>query len=268
MIHSFDVNIAKKYGVHEAILLNHLNFWIEKNRANDRHYYDGYYWTYSTKKAFAELFPYLTERQVGYVLEKLVDAGLLMKGNYNKSSYDRTLWYAITKKGYSIIQNCQMKETNLSNQSDEIVQPIPDILPDNITDNKTDINHINGQTGLDRPPNEGKKKKNDNWKKQFEKFYSQYPKKVKKQNVRKWFEKNRPDDELFLSMLKSLDLFKKSNEWTENKGQFIPYPSTWLNQRRWEDEGLTAEKTDIVEYKEIRTDNITDEEYRKLIRGG
>ena len=75
MIHSFDVNIAKKYGVHEAILLNHLNFWIEKNRANDRHYYDGYYWTYSTKKAFAELFPYLTERQVGSVLEKLVDAG-------------------------------------------------------------------------------------------------------------------------------------------------------------------------------------------------
>jgi len=63
-------------------------------------------------------------------------------------------------------------------------------------------------------------------------------------------------------------LFKKSNEWTENKGQFIPYPSTWLNQHRWEDEGLTVEKTDIVEYKEIRTDNITDEEYRKLIRGG
>lgn len=268
MIHSFDVNIAKEYGVHEAILLNHLNFWIEKNRANDRHHYDGYYWTYSTKKAFAELFPYLTERQIGYVLEKLVDAGLIMKGNYNKSSYDRTLWYAITKKGYSIIQNCQMKETNLSNQSDENVQPIPDILPDNITDSKTDINNTNGQTGFDRSADENKKKKNDNWEKQFEKFYSQYPKKTKKQNVRKWFEKNRPDDELFLTMLKSLDLFKKSNEWTKNKGQFIPYPSTWLNQRRWEDEGLTVEKTDIVEYKEIRTDNITDEEYRKLIRGG
>ena len=121
MIHSFDVNIAKKYGIEEAILLNHLYFWIEKNRANNKHCYDGYYWTYSSKKAFTDLFPYLTERQVDYALKKLLDDGLIMKGNYNKSGYDRTLWYAITKNGYSILQNCQMEETNLLNRNDENV---------------------------------------------------------------------------------------------------------------------------------------------------
>ena len=28
----------------------------------------------------------------------------------------------------------------------------------------------------------------------------------------------------------------KSTDWTKDNGQFIPYPTTYLNQRRWEDE--------------------------------
>ena len=58
MQHSFDVEIAKEYGVLEAILLNNLWFWVEKNRANNVNYYDGYYWTFNSTKAFNELFPY------------------------------------------------------------------------------------------------------------------------------------------------------------------------------------------------------------------
>ena len=59
MIHSFDIEVAKKYGITEAILLNNINFWIEKNKANEINFYDGYYWTFNSKKAFSELFPYL-----------------------------------------------------------------------------------------------------------------------------------------------------------------------------------------------------------------
>lgn len=135
MEHSFNIEIAKKYGIKEAIILNNLYFWIEKNRANNKHFYDGYIWTYNSKKSFAELFPYLTERQIKYSLEKLIDEGLVIKGNYNKLAYDRTLWYAITEKGYSILQNCPMEQTKLSNEKDKIVQPIPYINTDTKTDN-------------------------------------------------------------------------------------------------------------------------------------
>ena len=76
------------------------------------------------------------------------------------------------------------------------------------------------------------------WEMQFEKFYNAYPRKVKKQNVKKWFEKNKPSNELFSSMMNSLEQFRASNDWQKDGGQFIPYPSTWLNQRRWEDEGI------------------------------
>ena len=44
MQHSFDIDIAKEYGILEAILLNHMWFWIKKNEANDMNYFDGNYW--------------------------------------------------------------------------------------------------------------------------------------------------------------------------------------------------------------------------------
>ena len=153
MQHYFDINIAMKYGIQPAIILNNLYFWIEKNRANEKHFYDGYYWTYNSMKAFSELFPYMTERQIDYAIKKLVESGLIIKGNYNKSSYDRTCWYAITKAGYSILQNCEMDKTNkeysisqncemdktnLSNGNDTIVKPIPDINTDSKPDKKNE----------------------------------------------------------------------------------------------------------------------------------
>ena len=55
MEHSFDVMLAQKYGVNAAVLLKHFEFWIAKNKANGKNYFDGKYWTYNSRKAFAEL---------------------------------------------------------------------------------------------------------------------------------------------------------------------------------------------------------------------
>lgn len=136
MKHIFDVNVAKEYGVNEAVILESMNYWIQKNKANDKHFYEGEYWTYNSIKAFHEMFPYMTERQISYCLNKMVENGLIKKGNFNKLQYDRTCWYTITDFGKCILQNCQMEETNLSNGFNEIVEPIPNINTDINTDNK------------------------------------------------------------------------------------------------------------------------------------
>lgn len=94
MIHNFDTEDAKKYGVLEAILLSNFRFWISYNKANKRHFYDGRFWTFNSVAAFEELFPYLTYNQIRRVIENLCNAGVLITGNYNNSSYDRTKWYA------------------------------------------------------------------------------------------------------------------------------------------------------------------------------
>lgn len=54
--------------------------------------------------------------------------------------------------------------------------------------------------------------------------------------VRAW-DKLKPDLELCRVMLAALKRDKQSLQWTKDNGQYIPHFSTWLNQRRWEDEG-------------------------------
>ena len=157
MNHSFNVEIATKYGMLEAIILEHFNFWIAKNRANEVNFYDGYYWTYSSSKALAELFPYASQKTISRVIHHLEEEGLIILGNYNKSAYDRTMWYALTEKGNSIVQNgimhlskCQMEEPEMSNGNSENVQPIPDISTDIETDNNTVSDDTVRQTDVRR----------------------------------------------------------------------------------------------------------------------
>lgn len=115
MTHSFDIAVAEKYGINAAILLRHIYFWCEKNKANDVNYRDGLYWTYNSRKAFSTLFPYLSEKQVKTALDKLVDNGLIVTGIYNDDSWNRTLWYAVTKRGDCICQKGNMDDDEMSN---------------------------------------------------------------------------------------------------------------------------------------------------------
>ena len=137
MEHSFDIEIAQKYGIEEAIILKHFHFWIQKNEANDDNYFEGKYWTYNSVKAFTELFPYMTERKIRSTLAKMEEQGLIITGNFNKSQYDRTKWYALTDLAYSILQKGNFHLTKTENGSDKNVRPIPDINTDINTDNNT-----------------------------------------------------------------------------------------------------------------------------------
>lgn len=138
MQHHFDVELATKYGMLEAIILNNLEFWTARNEANGQHCHDGYFWTYNSMRAFASLFPYVSQRQIQHALKHLRELGIIQTGNYNKQPYDRTLWYAFTDLGLSIMQKCQMEEADLSNGNTPQVQPIPDRKPDAKPDRKPD----------------------------------------------------------------------------------------------------------------------------------
>lgn len=138
MHYCFDVEHAKTYGVNEAIILQNLLHWIRKNAANGKHFYDGRTWTYNSMKAFEKLFPFWSARQVRYALESLIDKKILITGNWNKSSYDRTLWYAIVDESIwkepvrdeSDSENKDIHLTKNVNGFSESVEPIPDIKPD------------------------------------------------------------------------------------------------------------------------------------------
>lgn len=146
-LHMFDPNVAKAYGVNAAVIFQNLAYWIEHNRANGANFYDGRYWTYNSVKAFSELFPYLTEKQIRGALKKLEDGGMILVGNYNKSAYDRTRWYALADNGISIYTKGQMDFPEKKNENAHKGEPIPDINTDITTDKKPDIREAPARSG-------------------------------------------------------------------------------------------------------------------------
>lgn len=76
-----------------------------------------------------------------------------------------------------------------------------------------------------------------NW---FGGFWSVYPKKIAKAMAEKAFKKLKMNNELFNKIMVSLKKQRISDQWTKDGGQYIPNPATWLNGRRWEDEGIDS----------------------------
>lgn len=142
MEHHFNTDYAIKYGIEEAIVINNLQFWIIKNRANKKHFFNDRTWTYNTYKAFSEIFPYWNEHKMKRILDSLVQQGILLRENYNKSGYDRTCWYAFVDEK-SFLDNCKNHVADLQNGSNENATPIPDILANNntIINKNTKINN-------------------------------------------------------------------------------------------------------------------------------
>ena len=123
-IHSYSVRIARKYGMNAALLFNNIYYWVRLNYSDGRNYYDGYYWTYNKCEAFAFYFPELSENQIRYAFKKLIDEGLIKTGNYNKSKFDKTLWYTITEKGYKEFNGGELptEPDNTSNMQNQHIR--------------------------------------------------------------------------------------------------------------------------------------------------
>lgn len=67
----------------------------------------------------------------------------------------------------------------------------------------------------------------------FAQFWAAYPKKKAKESAEKAFVKvTAPIDTLLLA----IGLSKNDPDWKKDGGKFIPYPATWLNGKRWEDQ--------------------------------
>ena len=137
--YTFSVEYAEKYGLNEAIMLHNFMYWIKINQANNHNCIEGRYWTYNSAKAFQNLFPFWSQKQIQYLLSKMVDCGILLQGCFNKDKRDRTSWYTLSDDFFSdcILQNREMDDTKSGN----------DILQNremyNITDKKQQIKNTN-----------------------------------------------------------------------------------------------------------------------------
>jgi len=128
--HTFDADLAVELkSIDLAVLVHHFQFWIRHNAEMNMNFHDGRTWTFQSLQDIAAHFPYWSVDQVKRLIVKLVDAKILIKGNYNNSPYDRTVWYAFeNEEKFSIWRNRQIEKSKTPNQSGEIAEPIPDTL--------------------------------------------------------------------------------------------------------------------------------------------
>ena len=144
MDYSFNDEIAKVYGVEAAVFIHNLYWWIRKNEVNGRHFYEGRTWTYNSMRAFTQLFPFWTHRQIERIIRKLKDDGALIVGNFNPSGFNRTQWYTLDDSIYSHYANPSAHFTERVNQISpngdfsihQTVKPISDSKPYNEPDKK------------------------------------------------------------------------------------------------------------------------------------
>ena len=70
----------------------------------------------------------------------------------------------------------------------------------------------------------------------FNLFWINYPKKIGKGKARIAFNKINPNEEFLEKILKAVNAQKRTENWQQFKGKYIPHPTTWLNGEHWENE--------------------------------
>jgi hypothetical protein len=83
----------------------------------------------------------------------------------------------------------------------------------------------------------------------FPAFWLVYPKKKSRATAEKAWRKLAPSPELTQRILDAIAAQRNSPDWLKERGKFIPYPASWLNGRRWEDEPDDPNQHPVVSEK-------------------
>ena len=98
MIHSFNTTLAERYGIEEAILIEHLYWWIHKNDCDEveEMFQEGRVWCRFTAKGISKYIPYMNAHKIWRVLQGLEKKDKIKVGNFNKLATNHTSWYAFS----------------------------------------------------------------------------------------------------------------------------------------------------------------------------
>lgn len=171
---------------------------------------------YRPKRLKVQLLPY-DDCDIEEIINNLVDSGFIQI-------------YSVEDQDYIKILNFEKHQNPHKNEKDA-GSDIPDIdgtKTDNIGTSRADslllipdsLNPITESNVIAL--------QND-----FDIFWNAYPRKDKKEEAKKSWNKTRPNIEV---VLQALEWQKQLPNWFEKDGKFIPMASTYLNQKRYLDE--------------------------------
>ena len=158
----------------------------------------------------------------------------------------------------SLNTHTQLNDNSMSNHTQLIEDSLPSkdkIKEDKLKEDKIKVKENSSMSKTDKLKEEFT----------FDKFISLYPRKIRQQMASNSFKKIAAKH--LKAVFDGLDAWNKY--WTDNAVdvEYIPYPSTWLNQKQWEDKVDVAEKpikfkSDLDEEIHTRNHNIALESKR------
>ena len=94
----------------------------------------------------------------------------------------------------------------------------------------------------------------------FDRFWAAYPRKDDKKNAQRAFLRLKPDEALLARLLAALEKHRRSRQWTEDGGRYIPLAATWLNGERWNDQMSEGPPGKRVSFQNYDQRNYTEAE--------
>jgi len=186
---------------------------------------EGYCW--AGNQYFADLYE-VSKTSISTWIGNLKDAGhITVEMNYKEGSKHILNRY-IRILGEGI-------QENLDTPTRKLEHPIQENLRDNNTVNTTSnitVNNIGD----------------------FDSFWRFYPRKAGKEAARKAWAKLRPDTHIMQMIADNVKERVEKGEWRKDNQSYILHASTYLNQKRWEDEVLdqqTQTRTDPESIKGV-----------------
>lgn len=219
---SYSVEFAMRYGINAAILVNKIEFLQAHTTRSD-----GYCWRGQT-----ELFQEtgLTPKMQRAALKALKDDGLIeTKNTFVIGSIIKCRHFKLTQAYFNIAADCAQKAQPIVTKGNNRLLPKGTIE----SDQREQSVNSNPQSNQLNNQKENDKRNAELVEELFAKFWKAYPKKVGRETAKRAFIKLKPKDTDLDKWIGAINQQKQSRQWRDP--QYIPYPATWLNQKRWED---------------------------------
>jgi len=190
---------------------------------------EGYCW--AGNQYFADLYE-VSKTSISTWIGNLKDAGhITVEMNYKEGSKHILNRY-IRILGEGI-------QENLTTPTRKLEHPIQENLRDNNTVNTTKNITVNSIGD-------------------FDSFWTFYPRKAGKEAARKAWAKLRPDEHIMQLILDNVRERVEKGEWRKDNQSYILHASTYLNQKRWEDEVLEQHTQTRTNPESIKSVSVMD----------
>lgn len=189
---------------------------------------------YCTNEQIANML-HIWTTAVSKAINKLNDLWLIYTEYRIRSWWGKIRFIKLLKRVDEINQT-----KGVSENKNIFMKMIPEVVIDNVAVDNTDV------------VKEDKKDKEWNNNNQlFDEFREKYPRKVWKKDAMKKFDKLKKEDQELA--IKMIDVFKKTKQWQNE--QYIPHPTTYINQERFRDEIDTSTLNDNGNEKQSKYAN-------------